>query len=271
MRHFLIAILSAALLAACTPAGSGEKPALAVTIEPYRFIVEAIAGDVWEVFSVVPAGTSPETFDPSPSHIMRLSRSRAYFLTGGIGFESRWSEKIAALCNGLPISDTSQGVERDEDDPHLWTSPDNMVVIARNICAALCRMDSADAAGYKARLQSAEKMIAATDTAIRSKLAALSCRNFLVFHPSLTYFARLYGVNQIALEEHGKEPSAAHVKHIIDEARRLGIRNVFVQAEFDKNHAVTIARELDAAVQTINPLSYDWHGEMLHVADCLNK
>ena len=248
-----------------------SRPTLAVTIEPYRSIVEAIAGDKWNVASVVPKGNSPETFDPTPRLMMDLGKCKAYFMAGGLGFETSLANKIKEIYPQLLLVDTSSGISRICDDPHLWTSPDNMLVIARNICATLCQIDTAEATEYKIRLKEVENIIAATDTVIRRKLAGVSCRGFLVFHPSLTYFARFYGVNQIALEEHGKEPSATHVRHIVDEARSLGIRNVLVQAEFDKNHVLTIARELNADVQIINPLSYDWCGEMLHVADCLTK
>lgn len=270
-RIYLYALFSAIFLISCGSGGGASRSTLAVTIEPYRYIVEAVAGEKWEVVSIVPKGNSPETFDPAPGQMMKLGKCKAYFLVGGLGFESAWMERIKEMYPSLPLVDTSLGIQRVHDDPHLWTSPDNMAVIARNVCDALCNVDSADAVGYKARLLAVEETIAATDTAIRNRLATLSCRSFLVFHPSLTYFARRYGVNQIALEEHGKEPSAAHLKQVIDEARRQGIRNVLIQAEFDKNHAVTIARELNAEVQTINPLSYDWAGEMLHVADCLSK
>ena len=265
------ALLLAAFLTGCASGGDVSRPTLAVTIEPYRYIVEAVAGDAWEVVSVVPKGNSPETFDPTPGQMMKLGGCKAYFLVGGLGFEASWMAKIKEVYPRLLLVDTSAGITRVDDDPHLWTSPDNMALIARNVCRALCSMDTAHAAGYKARLQAVEKNIADTDAAIRSKLAALGCRSFLVFHPSLTYFARLYNVAQIALEEHGKEPTAAHLKHVIDEARSSGIRNVLVQAEFDKEHARAIARELGAEVRIINPLSYDWHGEMLHVADCLTK
>ncbi|MBR2606622.1 MAG: zinc ABC transporter substrate-binding protein [Bacteroidaceae bacterium] len=270
-KILLYIILVVTLFVGCVSGNDVSRPTLAVTIEPYRYIVEAVAGEKWEVVSVVPKGNSPETFDPTPGQMMKLGKCEAYFLVGGLGFEESWVEKIKEVYPALPFVDTSSGILRVDDDPHLWTSPDNMVVIARNVCAALCRMDTCDTTGYKARLQAIEKMIAATDTSIRRKLADASSRSFLVFHPSLTYFARLYGINQIVLEEHGKEPSAAHVKHVIDEARSRGVRNVLVQAEFDKNHAAVVARELNATLQTINPLSYDWHGEMLHIADCLNK
>ncbi len=270
MRKSLFLLL-VTFLVGCTSAGDGSRPTLAVTIEPYRYIVEAVAGEKWEVISVVPKGNSPETFDPAPGQMMQLGKCGTYFLVGGLGFESSWAGKIKEIYPHLSFVDTSAGIARVDDDPHLWTSPDNMAIIARNVCDALCSMDSADAVGYKARLQDVERVIAATDAAIRGKLDSLTCRSFMVFHPSLTYFAALYGVNQIPLEEHGKEPSAAHVKHVIDEARRSGVRTVLVQAEFDKNHASTIAREIGAEVRTINPLSYDWHSEMLHVADCLTK
>lgn len=272
MQKILLCVLFlAALLAGCAPTADAPRPTLAVTIEPYRYIVEAVAGDAWEVVSVVPKGNSPETFDPTPGQMMKLGHCRAYFLVGGLGFEASWTSKIKEIYPRLSLVDTSAGIARVDDDPHLWTSPDNMAIVARNVCDALCSIDTAGAAGYKARLLTVEKRIADTDAAIRGKLAPLQCRSFVVFHPSLTYFARLYGVTQIALEEHGKEPTAAHLKHIVDEARSSGIRNVLVQAEFDKEHALAIARELGAELRTINPLSYDWHAEMLHVADCLTK
>jgi zinc transport system substrate-binding protein len=271
-KKFLYILFLMFLFVGCVSStNDASRPTLAVTIEPYRYIAEAVAGEKWQVVTVVPKGNSPETFDPTPGQMMNLGRCSAYLLVGGLGFEASWAGKIKEMYPSLSLVDTSAGILRVNDDPHLWTSPNNMALIARNICAALCNMDTADAAGYKARLQVTEEMIAATDAAIRAKLDTLRNRDFLVFHPSLTYFSRLYGVNQMVLEEHGKEPSAAHVKHIVDEARRRGIRNVLVQAEFDKNHAVAIAREINGTVQTINPLSYDWHSEMLHVADCLNK
>ncbi|MBQ5706279.1 MAG: zinc ABC transporter substrate-binding protein, partial [Bacteroidaceae bacterium] len=80
MQKILFCVLFlAALLAGCAPAADASRPTLAVTIEPYRYIVEAVAGDAWEVVSVVPKGNSPETFDPTPGQMMKLGSCRAYF------------------------------------------------------------------------------------------------------------------------------------------------------------------------------------------------
>lgn len=271
MRFFAILLPAFFLLLSCAGGASNDKSLLAVTMEPYRFIVEAVAGDDWQVVSVVPRGSSPETFDPSPARMMLLDRCKGYFAVGGLGFEQAWNAKIARMFPSLPLFDTSVGIERIDDDPHLWTSPDNMILIARNICSALCGIDTARADAYKARLQVAEAVLCGVDSTIHARVIAGVDSAFLVFHPSLTYFARRYGLRQIALEEHGKEPSAAHMKEIIDEARRQGVRKVFVQAEFDKKHAESVARELDAEIITIDPLNYDWCGEMLRVADKLKN
>ena len=115
---------------------------LSVTMEPYRYVVEAVAGDDWEVRSIVPKGGNPETFDPAPGDIMLLSESRACFLVGGLGFERDWKDKMAVLYPKMTLVDTSRGIERDAGDPHLWTSPDNMIKIADNVCNALCKIDS---------------------------------------------------------------------------------------------------------------------------------
>ena len=58
MKHILYTLLLIMLSVSCTTADGDKRPSLAVTIEPYRFIVEAVAGNGWQVHSVVPSGAS---------------------------------------------------------------------------------------------------------------------------------------------------------------------------------------------------------------------
>ena len=87
----------------------------------------------------------------------------------------------------------------------------------------------------------------------------------------MSYFARDYGLKQISIEEEGKEPSPAQLKTLIETCRKENIHVIFVQQEFDIRNAQLIADELGVTIIPINPLSYDWHSEMLHGADCLAK
>lgn len=80
MKHIPL-LLIIVLLVSCNMGKSGksqdnEKPVIAVTIEPQRYFTEAIAGDKFDVISIVPKGSSPETYDPTPSSSFRWETVR---------------------------------------------------------------------------------------------------------------------------------------------------------------------------------------------------
>lgn len=270
MRTFIY-IFVILFLGACSGNDIKQEKLLTVTMEPYRYVVEAIAGDSWCVNSIVPKGNNPEAFDPTPRDMTALAESKAYFLVGGLGFERAWRTKIEDMYPGLVMVDTSLGIERDAGDPHLWTSPANMRVIADNVCAALCIMDSACSDEYRMRLARFKRKLHVTDSIVGHKLAECRGNSFMIFHPTLTYFANNYSLNQISIENEGKEPSVAHIRNVIDSARNCGVKYVMVQAEFDRRNAEVIANEIGAEVVEIDPLSYDWHGQMLYIAGILSQ
>ena len=279
----LIYILTLFICCACghTPQQS-EKPVITVTLEPLRYFTEAIAGDCIEGVSMVPKGSSPESYDPTPQQLVNLSKSQAYLRIGYIGFEQAWMKKLEANYPTMKVYDTSKGVEliREEGhhhgdhyheggvEPHIWNSTQNASVIADNIYAALCEMDADHQPEYKQRLDSLKQVIARTDADVRTLLANADS-TFLIYHPALSYFARDYGLHQISIEEGGKEPSPATLKTLIETCRREGAQVIFVQQEFDQRNAQLIADELGIEIVPINPLSHDWAEEMLRVANAL--
>lgn len=286
MRHlpFLLMIL---FLTSCN-AGKNKhndgKPVIAVTIEPQRYFTEAIAGDKFDVVSIVPKGSSPETYDPTPQQLVSLGDSKAYFRIGYIGFEQVWMDRLTDNTPHIQVFDTSKDVdliyEADEDhgdhrhaggvEPHIWNSTNNALIIARNIYKALCRLDKENEGYYLTRYDSLSRQIMQTDSIIRQTLQQPDCaKSFMIYHPALSYFARDYGLQQISIEEGGKEPSPAHLKELIDLCREDDVRVVFIQPEFDRRNAEIIARETQTRIVPINPLSYDWNEEMQGVARAL--
>jgi len=279
----LIYILTLFICCACghTPQQS-EKPVITVTLEPLRFFTEAIAGDCFEVVSMVPKGSSPESYDPTPQQLINLSKSQAYLRIGYIGFEQAWMKKLEANCPNMKVYDTSKGVNliRTEGhwhgdhyhkggiEPHIWNSTQNATVIADNIYAALCELDTDHQEQYKKRLDVLKETIRRTNENVRTFLENADSI-FLIYHPALSYFARDYGLKQISIEEGGKEPSPATLKTLIETCRQEGAQVIFVQQEFDQRNAQLIADELGIKIVPINPLSYDWAEEMLRVASAL--
>ena len=233
---------------------------------------------------MVPKGSSPETYDPTPQQLVNLDKSIAYLRIGYIGFEQAWMDKLTTNAPHLKIFDTSKGIDVIQEagynhgdhhheggiEPHIWNSARNASAIARNISAALSELDSANEPYYKHRLDSLQQIIAQTDTEVRDRLQNADT-TFLIYHPALSYFARDYGLKQISIEERGKEPSPAHLKELIETCRRDNARVIFVQQEFDTRNARLIADELGITVVPINPLSYEWQEEMINVAKALAK
>lgn len=285
-------ILLLILFSGCNGKKSGQtddKPTITVTLEPQRYFTEAIAGDQFTVTSMVPKGTSPETYDPVPQQLVALGESKAYFRIGYIGFEQTWMERLSNNAPHTLIFDTSQGVDlilnnhEDEDhghegehghshaiEPHIWNSTVNATVIAGNTYKALSALDKKNEPYYRERHDALCKRIQHTDSVIRNILSQPgTSRAFIIYHPALSYYARDYGLHQISIEEGGKEPSPAHLKALIDQCKKENVRVIFVQPEFDKRNAEIIAQQTGTRVVPINPLSYDWENEMINVAKAL--
>lgn len=285
MKKLIGFIIIINLLGACymTPKKS-DVPTLTVTIEPLRYLTEAIVGDKYHVVSMVPKGNSPETYDPTPQQLIALNQSDAYLRIGHIGFEQAWMKKLEANAPHMKVFDTSQSIDfiRGEGhwhgdhfheggvEPHIWNSTINATVIADNIYQALCQLDSVNQTYYQIRTDSLKRSIAETDKKIRSLLHDADS-TFLIYHPALSYYARDYGLQQISIEEEGKEPSPFNLKEIIKICQKECVRVIFVQQEFDQRNAQLIASELGIQIVPINPLGYDWTEEMIRVAKALNR
>lgn len=279
----LIYILTLFILSACgNTTQKSEKPILTVTLEPLRYFTEAIAGDNYEVVSMVPKGSSPESYDPTPQQLVNLSKSQAYFRIGYIGFEQAWMKKLEANCPDMKVYNTSKGIDllRDKGhwhgdhfheggvEPHVWNSTQNALIIADNIYQALCELDSTHQEDYQKRLDVLKQTIRQTDANVRTLLENADS-TFLIYHPALSYFARDYGLKQVSIEEGGKEPSPAQLKALIETCRNENVHTIFVQQEFDQRNAQLIANELGVNIVSINPLSYDWVKEMIRIAEAL--
>ena len=227
MKKFCFLLLIATLLFSCKQGGqqnkkNDDKPVITVTIEPLRYFTEAIAGDEFTVVSMVPKGSSPETYDPTPQQLVDLAQSKAYFRIGYIGFEQTWTEKLTDNAPHLQFFDMSENVELILDDthahhhkdghvheghthaggvePHIWNSTINAQIIAGNILNALCAIDKANESVYMERYNVLIRQIEHTDSLICQMLSSPNAdRAFMIYHPALSYFARDYNLNQIPI------------------------------------------------------------------------
>jgi zinc transport system substrate-binding protein len=88
----------------------------------------------------------------------------------------------------------------------------------------------------------------------------------MVFHPALGYFARQYHLEQLSIEFEGKVPTPRHVQNIVLQAKAQKIAYIMIQKEFDVENTEIIANETGSKIIQIDPLAYDWPGEMISLA-----
>lgn len=285
MKRFLYLIILCVILAGCkgTPlkqADSGkasrtEKPAVTVTvtISPYKYFVDQIAKGKVDVNVMVSNGNNPETYEPYAQQMMELSKSALYLKVGSIGFEQTWMKKLQDNAPDMKVIDTSVGIKPAKTpggniDPHVWMSCSNARIIASNILKALCELEPKNKAFFEKNYQSLLSIIDKRDSTIKEnfKKDPDLVRKFVIYHPILTYFARDYQLEQLAIEEEGREPSASQLKSLIERARKEKIKFCLIQAEFANRNTTTFIKESYTKPMDINPLQGDWNRAMQEAA-----
>lgn len=267
LARYVVLMVTAGTLFSCSSAKNDNANKITVSIEPLRYLTEQIVGDRFEVVTMVPKGSSPETYEPTARQMADLSESILYIKVGELGFERTWMPRLTSNAPHITVVNSSEGITSHiGDDPHSWMSARNAIVMAHNIYEAVKRIDVKDSVFFRQRLDSLCNVIHATDKYIRQTTAQAHCKSFIIYHPALTYFASDYGLEQLALEEHGREPSAAELEQIISTARAKGVKTMFVQREFANRNVDIITNTIGARKVEINPLGYDWNKEMRRIA-----
>ena len=261
---------------------TGDLPVISTSVLPQKYFIEQIAGDMVKVNVLIPPGASPATYEPTVSQLQDLKNSMVYMRIGYIAFELSWLDKIRSVNSEMTIIDLSEGVELIAEeahhgdhhtgvDPHIWLSPKNAKIIGKNIFDALVNQMPEKREilekNYNAFLSKTDSL----DKYITGELETLEKRGFFCYHPSLSYYAKEYNLQQYPIELEGKAPSSAHLKYLTDLGKRENIQVIFLQMQFDQHNAKVLAKETGAEIIQINPLDLEWFDQMVYITDRLKS
>lgn len=250
-----------------------------VSVLPQKYFVNRVGGAHVSVSVMVAPGHSPATYEPTPRQMARLATAELYVRIG-VPFEEAWMRRMIAANpqmvvidarDGIPLRDIdgeseSTAQHRTQKDPHIWLSPPLVKQMAAQLRDQLGVLDPPNQGAYAANFQRFADDLDRLDADIRSALSGLATRRFLVFHPAWGYFADTYGLQQVPIEAHGKQPGPKSLAQLIDTARTQGTRVVFVQSQFSQRHAQTIADAIGGRVIAIDPLSEHYLTDLRRVA-----
>ena len=238
-----------------------DRPTITVSIAPLKSLTEAIVGDDVRVDVLIPAGASPETFEPTPRQITAMADSRAVYTVGLMEFErsltSRTGIATTPLCEGIEtIGGHYHNGHSHGADPHIWTSPRELRVMAENMHRHL-RTIFPDSTCYDERYAQLDSALVELDHYVASCWAMSERDYFVIYHPALTYYARAYGIEQVAIEQEGREPSARSLTSLIERARRDGVKRVFYQCPYPASVVEVTAEAISAEAVEFDPLAED--------------
>ncbi len=248
-----------------------------VSIQPQAYFVRRIGGRHVRVEVLVRPGASPATYAPTPKQMARLAAAKVFFRIG-VPFEHSLLAKIRRTMPELLIVDTSAGLKlrlketgNKELDPHTWMDPMLVKRQGRVILQTLEKVDPLNKMEYEKNYTKFADDLDALDKRIRKELKHSTGKIIFVYHPAYGYFCKAYGLRQKAVEAGGKDPSPKQLVHLIEEAKKDGVRVIFVQPQFSKKKAKVIGRAIGGTVMVFDPLAYDYINNLDHVAKRLSQ
>lgn len=278
---------------------SFAKPLVSVSIPPQKYFVEKIAANTLDINIIIPASTDEHNFDFKPATMKKLEKSDIYF-TIGLEFERVFADKFQSNFANLQVIDTGKDLRNlktlhehskddhdehahgkderhaykhsnshethSEKDPHIWLDPILVKIQASTIAKALIAKYPQNKALYEANLAQFQAELDALNAEISALFEKSKNKKFIIYHPSLAYFAARYHLVQIPVEIEGKEPKTKDLQRLVSVAKKENIKTIFVQKGFSQNAAKSLAKELKASVVELNHLSDDYSKNLLEIA-----
>lgn len=246
-----------------------------VSIPPQKWLVKEVGEELVNVGILVKEGQNPHTFEPSPKQIAALSQAKVWFIMD-MEFEHQLVRKISSVAPGLKIVDMTDRVQKhamdeshdehgheeekhahgdEELDPHVWLSPENLLLMADTVADTLAAVDSENKAKYTDKLAHIQMELYRLDQELSVRLKPYKGASFYVFHPSFGYFAHSYDLVQEPVEVGGKSPTPRQLAELITKAKADKVKVIFVQPQFDPKSAQAIAQSIGGTVVPLDALA----------------
>ena len=268
-RRFL-SLFAAALLAvlttACAAPVAGNGPQVVATAYPLVYFAQQIAGDPQQVVGLIPPGVEPHDWEPSPRDLVTVGRARL-FVYNGAGLEP-WAERVlqalggsaptaVEATKGLPLmAGTAADGSEEAYDPHVWLDPVLAQGMADRIAEGLAGADASNAARYRGNAARLKARLGELDQKLRAGLSGCRLKTFIASHTAFGYFAKRYGLQQLAIAGLSPEasPSPARMADLVLAARSTQSRFVFFETLASPALAQTLAREAGLQPLVLNPV-----------------
>lgn len=264
-RRTLLGAAAIAPIALRTGAVAANKISIATSMPILENIVANVAGDLADVFSIMPANSDPHTWEATPEDMVRLTESDAFLFFGASlePFVETGGWRRTVRDANIPELEVTKNVELivvDEvidhgdhvhdlrgGDPHIWLDPLTIVQAVPTIVTFLGEVDSANAEAYAANGESYVAELEALHADLEESFTAIpeERRKLVVLHDAWRYFAARYHfeIIGIVLENPDSETSALDIVDLLRVVDEAGVNVVFAEPQLKVNELDVLADE----------------------------
>ncbi len=256
-----VALAVAALTGGCEgasgdSAAGDDRPVVLTDTTFLADIVQNVAGERMAVSALLPVGSDPHSFEPTPQDARRIAESTAIVINV-VGLEPQLDDLLADVAGAdVPVIEAAAGLAGASEDPHVWLDPTLVMSYVENVARRLAEIDPAGAADYQANAETYRGELQELDTWIAEQVAAIPAERRLLVtnHDSLGFFAARYGftiVGSVFPTVSGQgAPSAQQVAALVKEIEDTGAPAIFLETGGNVDLAAQVAKEAGVDVVT---------------------
>lgn len=198
------------------------------------------------------------------------------FIINGKGMEA-FLDKAISVYPSLEVVDSSENIleehmlkEHHEDEiedhdehhhdhgenSHIWVSIELYIKQLNNITENLVSIDPKNKDKYEKNLSEYVKKLEDLKSKMHGELDSIQNKNIVTFHEAFDYFAEEFDLNIVSVieREPGTSPNAKEVAEIIDLVENNDVNAIFVEPNYSKTAADTIANETKVKIYELDPI-----------------
>ena len=279
MKHLKLLLLGIfSILISC--GNNNTKAGFLASNAPLSMILQEIIGTKGNVEYIVPTGSSPHTYTPKPSDIIKINNAKAFFYISknidafAKNINSKTSIEVIRLIpkNSLLFkaqylssnskSDSDEPVINDttfnyeEIDPHFWTDPLTIKALVPFLVDTLSKIDPENATYYNANFANFITKLELLDKQISNLIQNIHTKQIFLFHPSFLYYIRRYNLTFGGTIEQnpGQESSPTSLTQLINKIKNSGVKAIFSEPQLPDKPTKIIAEQAHVNVYLLDPL-----------------
>lgn len=253
-----LATLACAMLLSFPVAGRAEAPGAVATIGMIGDVARELAGGCVPVEVLIGDGADPHLYQPTASDVRRLQEA-GLILHLGFGLEGRLGALLDRLAERRPVVAVGPDSVPEADliavsgdyafDPHLWMDVALWTRTVPTLAQALSGLRPDCAAVIEGNSAPYAAALTALDGWVRDSIASVpeAARVLVTAHDAFAYYARAYGLREVAIQGLSTESEAAvaDIREVAQTVVDTGVPAVFVESTINPR---TVQAMIEAVV-----------------------